>query len=234
LILAGGEGTRLKPITEKIPKPMVEINGKPFIEYQFELLARNRITDVILCVGYLWEHIKEYFGDSYTTSSGKKLKLRYSVEPHLVGTAGAIILAKNLVNNHFFVIYGDSFLPIDYQQLGDILDKNDAVGVISVYENQDKIVNNNMQVDANGFVVDYNKQTQTQKMNGVEAGVNLFKRDLFDSLPKTIPQNQKISLEVDIYPKLIEQRQLLAYMSNKRFYDMGTFERLEIISEVLK
>ena len=157
LILAGGEGTRLKPITEKIPKPMVEINGKPFIEHQLELLAKNRITEVILCVGYLWEHFEKYFGNSFTSGSGAKLNLKYSVEPRLVGTGGAVRLAEKLVDDFFFLIYGDSFLPIDYQHLGDLILKNDVIGVISVYDNQDKIVNNNMQVDADGFLVDYNK-----------------------------------------------------------------------------
>jgi NDP-sugar pyrophosphorylase family protein len=234
LVLAGGEGTRLKPVTEKIPKPMVEVNGKPFLEFQLELLAKNGITEVVLCVGYLWDQIQDYFSSSFTGAKGDNIKLHYSVEPRFIGTGGAIKLAEKLVDDIFFMVYGDSLLPIDYQELGQLIYNNNVLGVVTVYDNHDKIVNNNMLVDENGYITLYDKLQETPEMNGVEAGVAVFKKELLGYLPTQVPENQKISLEVDIYPKLIEEKKLLGYMSNERFYDMGTFDRLEIISEVLK
>jgi len=234
LILAGGEGTRLKPITEKIPKSMVEINNKPFLEYQLELLAKNGISDVILCVGYLWEQIKDYFGDTFLSKTGLKIALKYSVEPRLLGTGGAIKNAEKFIGNFFFMIYGDTFLPINYQALGQLIIKKNTIGVTSVYKNLDKIVNNNIKVDESGYVIKYNKHQPSPDMIGVEAGASVFTKQLLEYLPTEIPEDQTISLEIDIYPKLIIQRQLFGYLTDIRFYDIGTFERIEIISEVLR
>jgi NDP-sugar pyrophosphorylase family protein len=234
LVLAGGEGTRLKPITKKIPKPMIEIHGKPFLEYQLELLAKNGITDVVLGVGYLWEQIKDYFGNNFNSRSGEKVKLRYSVEPRFIGTGGAVKLAEPALDDLFFIVYGDSYLPIDYQTLGQAIFQDDILGVLSVYNNQDKLVNNNVIVNDDGFIQKYDKQHPEPDMNGVEAGANVFKKDLLRHIPEDVPENQKISLEVDIYPKLIKNHQLISYMTDIRFYDIGTFERLEIFTEVIK
>ena len=234
LILAGGEGTRLKPITEKIPKSMVEINNKPFLEYQLELLAKNGISDVILCVGYLWEQIKDYFGDTFTSKTGSKIALKYSVEPRLLGTGGAIKNAERFIGDFFFLIYGDTFLPINYQALGQLIIKKNTIGVTSVYKNLDKIVNNNIKVDESGYVIKYNKHQASQDMTGVEAGASVFTKRLLEYLPTEIPEDHTISLEIDIYPKLIIQRQLFGYITDIRFYDIGTFERIKIISEVLR
>ena len=234
LILAGGEGTRLRPITSKIPKPMVEINSKPFLEYQLELVAKNGITDVILAVGYLWEQIKDYFGSTFQTSSMKSVDLHYSVEPRFLGTGGAIKNAERFIDDYFYVLYGDTYLPIDYQQLGQLIFERNTIGVLSVYKNQDKIVNNNVIVDGEGYIVKYNKTRQTPEMTGVEAGTAVFNKRLLEYLPTELPADQKVSLEIDIYPKLIKERQLFSYETEIRFYDMGTLERLKSISEVLR
>ena len=236
LILAGGEGTRLRPITEKIPKCMVKINGRPFLEHQLELLARNGITDVVLCVGHLWEHIKNHFGETYTTRQGTRLVLHYSVEPRFLGTGGAVKNAERFADDFFFILYGDTYNPLDCQAMGKLLLERNSVGVISVYDNSDNIAQNNVQVDRDGTVLKYDKHRASPDMNGVEAGALGFSKELFNYLPDLakLGHDQKISLEIDIYPTLIDQRQLLGYMTNIRFYDMGTPERIKIISEVLK
>jgi NDP-sugar pyrophosphorylase family protein len=234
LVLAGGEGTRLKPITQKIPKPMIEIHGKPFLEYQLELLAKNKITDAVLCVAYLWEQIKDHFGDTFEADDGSKLNIHYSVEPRLLGTGGAIKNAEKFITDHFFVVNGDTYLSIDYQDLGESMIRNNTLGSIAVYENHDKIVQNNIQTDNVGLIVKYDKEHESEYMTGVDAGVAVYRKDLLNLLPENIPADQKVSLENEINPKLIIQHQLFGYLTKTRFYDMGTFERLEIISEVLK
>lgn len=236
LILAGGEGTRLKPITEKIPKSMVEINNKPFLEYQLELMSKNGITNIVLCVGYLWEHIKDYFGDSYSSISGNRINLKYSVEPRFLGTGGAVKNAEKLTEKYFYILYGDTYLPINYQAMGNLIFEKEVMGVISVYENKDKMVNNNVILNEDGIILKYDKTQETVDMNGVEAGASVFNKNILNLLPNIneLKSDQKISLEIDIYPKLITRRQLLGYKTEKRFYDMGTPERIKIISEVLK
>jgi NDP-sugar pyrophosphorylase family protein len=234
--LAGGEGTRLRPITEKIPKPMVEVNGRPFLEHQLEFFGKNGISDVVLCVGHLWEHMKDHFGDKFVDKSGNEITIHYSVEPRFLGTGGAVKNAEKYIQDYFFVIYGDTYLPIDLQAMSRIILEKKVAGVISVYDNHDNIVENNVQVDPDGVVIKYDKFHQAQEMNGVEAGTLLFNSSILTLLPSLdkLKPYEKVSLEIDIYPKLINQHQLLGYMTSTRFYDMGTHERLKIISEVLK
>lgn len=234
LILAGGEGTRLQPVTEKIPKPMVEINFRPFLEYQLELLAKNEITDIILAVGYLWEKIKDHFGELFKSSIGTELDLHYSVEPGFLGTGGAIKNAEKFIGEYFFVVNGDTYLPINYQDLGQSMLEKSTIGAVTVYKNNDKIVEDNIKVNSEGYIVEYIKNQPKPDMTGVDAGAAVFRKELLEYLPTELPKNQKISLEVDIYPKLIIQRQLLGYETEERFYDMGTFDRIKTITEVLK
>ena len=234
--MAGGEGTRLRPITEKIPKTMVEINGKPFLEHQLELLAKNDILEVVLLVGRLWEKIKNYFGNVYCSPDNKKINIEYSVEPRYLGTGGAVKNAEKYLSEYFFVVYGDTYLPLDYQDMANLILSKEVTGAISVYSNKDKMVNNNVTVDDNTYILKYDKYHETAEMNGVEAGVLVFNKDVLRLIPSIegLQKEQKISLEIDIYPKLIAQHQLLGYRTDLRFYDMGTPERIKIISEVLK
>ncbi len=221
-------------MTEKIPKPMVEINYRPFLEWQLELLAKNGITDVILAVGYLWEQIKAHFGDTFKTGTGQTIDLHYSVEPRFLGTAGAIRNAEEFITDFFFGVYGDTYLPIDYQALGQVIQQKDATGVLTVYTNADKIAENNITVDDKGYIIEYNKHQPNPLMTGIEAGAAVWSKRLLKVIPQKIPENQKISLEIDIYPKLINQRQLFGYETDIRYYDMGTFDRIKTITEVLK
>ncbi len=215
---------------------MVEINNKPFLDYQLELLAGNEITEVVLLLGHLWEKVQDHFGSNFKSPFGKGIKLVYSIEPRYLGTAGAIKNAEKFISDHFFVLYGDTYLPIDYQLMATEMLEKGATGIISVYDNHKKIVNNNVTISKDGYVIKYNKLSESSDMNGVEAGVSAFNKRILNMIPKLLvqKQNQKISLEQDIYPKLINQNQLLGYMTDIRFFDIGTPERLKIISEVLK
>jgi NDP-sugar pyrophosphorylase family protein len=213
---------------------MVEINGKPFLEYQLELLADNDIHEAILCVGYLGEQIQEYFGDHYTNPKGRELELYYSVEPWLMGTAGAIRNAKKYIQDYFFLLNGDTYLTLDYQALASELKDLNVVGVTSIYDNRDKIIENNVKIGTNGQIMKYSRKLKGKGLNGVEAGVAVFNKRLLKYIPKKIQKDKQISMELDIYPKLIKKQQLYGYLTNIRFYDMGTEERIKIISEVLK
>ncbi len=226
VILAGGLGTRLRPITNKIPKHMVKIGNKPFLEHLITMLKRNGVNEVVLCVGYLWKQIKDYFGN------GKKfgVNIKYSVEKKLMGTGGAINLAQKHLKNDFFVIYGDSYLELNYRKLMQFHKKINKKGVLVVYDNKSKtFVNNNIEIDKNGYVVDYNKKKQNKKMKYVDAGVLVFKKSILNF----IPSNKRISLEEDIFPKLIKRRELCSFKSRKMFYDIGTMQRLSVFRGVL-
>jgi mannose-1-phosphate guanylyltransferase len=227
VILAGGLGTRLGSLTAQIPKPMVPVAGVPYLEHQLRLLERQSIRDIVLLTGYLAQVVEGYFGNG----SRLGLSIRYSREIAPLGTGGALRLAAHLLDEQFLVIYGDSYLPIDYRDVARTLDDSGAQGVVVVYDNRlaDTSVRNNIAVDAEGLVVRYDKDAAADPaMAFVEAGVLAFRRLVVDLIPEGV-----VSLEKQIFTSLIAARQLRAYPTSQRFYDIGTPERLRIIEEHL-
>jgi NDP-sugar pyrophosphorylase family protein len=225
VILVGGLGTRLRPLTNKIPKAMVLINGKPFLEYQLELLKKNKFTEILLCSGYLGEVIEEYFKD------GKKLGLniKYSKEEEPLGTAGALKYAERLLENNFLLLNGDTFINMDYQNLISFFDTQKKLGVLVVFENKPKIITNNIQINSNKEVIDYNKKEEKATANCVDAGAQVFNKNILE----LIPLGRKVSLEEEIWPILIKMGELYSYPIAEKFYDMGTNERINILEEFL-
>ena len=226
VILAGGLGTRLLPLTEMIPKPMVRVAGMPYLEHQLRLLANQDIRDVLLLTGYLGEQIEAYFGDGRRVG----LRLTYSRETAPAGTGGALRDAREKLAGAFLIIYGDSYLPIEYREAYDRLVETGAEGLVVVYDNslEDTSVKNNIDLDERGFVSRYEKDS-ADRLGYVEAGVLAFRRSVVDLMPATVP----VSLEKEIFPKLISRRQLAGYVTRQRFYDIGTPERLRLIETVL-
>ncbi|MBI5779282.1 MAG: nucleotidyltransferase family protein [Planctomycetes bacterium] len=216
VILAGGLGTRLRPLTLTIPKPMVEIAGKPYLYYQLMYLKKYKITDILLCIGHLGHQIKEYFG------TGRKygLNIRYSSENKPLGTGGGLKKARRLLQNSFILLYGDSFLPVNYSGLQAKFRAYGKSGLIAVYDNKDNTkVKNNIALDAGRAITRYDKISPGRDLQYVESGVLVLKKKILGLFPK----REKVSLEIDIFPRLIKQRQLKGYICKNRFYDIGTF-----------
>lgn len=227
VILAGGLGTRLRPLTYEIPKPMIPILGKPYLYYQLKLLKDYCISDVLLLIGHLGEQIKDYFKD------GKEfgLDIKYSIEQKPLGTGGALKLAEPLLKDEFFVIYGDSYLPVDYIDIERFFQKHNKTGLVVVYDNkEDTTVLNNIALKENLIVTEYKKGYNDRNLKYVEAGVSLLRKDVLN----LIKEEDVVSLEEEIYPLLIGKQELIAYITNQRFYDIGTPERLKEIKDVLR
>jgi NDP-sugar pyrophosphorylase family protein len=223
VILAGGLGSRLGPITREIPKPMVPIAGAPYLDHQLKLLRRQHISDILLLTGYLGDQIESYFG----SGDGRGLSIRYSHERYPLGTGGALLQAANMLEEAFVLIYGDSFLPIAYAETLSELEKTGASGVVVVCDNRviETGVPANIAVDSQGFVVRYEKDTAGHpELSFVDAGVLALRRDVIDLIPQG-----PVSLEKQVFPKLIERRKLVSYITSQRFYDIGTPERLRLI-----
>lgn len=223
VILAAGLGTRLRPLTYEIPKPMVPIKGKPFLEYQLELVKRNGFREIVLCVSHLGKVIKDYFG------SGEKLGLNivYSTEDKPLGTGSTLKNAESLLEDEFLLLYGDSFLDIDYQDLIRHFHKEGKLGMTVVFTNQPKIVANNVEINSKNEIVSYNKKEEGAA-NCVEAGVHVFKKDILNFIPAGVA----LSMEEEFFPVLIKKKELIAYPCNQRFYDIGTFERIKEFNEL--
>ena len=218
VILSGGLATRMKPITEKIPKAMIDVAGKPFIHWQLIYLKEQGITDVILCIGHLGEVIEHYTGGG----SQYGLKLTYSYDgDKLLGTGGAIKKIEHILPEAFFVLYGDSYLEISYAPIEKAFLSSKKMGLMTVYENVDLYDASNV-VFQDGVLISYCKQTKTADMRHIDYGLGILRRDaLLD-----FPAQEKLDL-ADVYEKLAADKQLFGYEVFKRFYEIGSPKGLE-------
>ena len=221
VVLAGGLGTRLRPMTESVPKPMVPVGDRPFLEYILRHLAEHGFGDVLVLLGYLGEQIEKYFGDGARLG----LRLTYAREQSLLGTAGALRNALAKLEPEFLLLYGDSFLPIDYNVAVKRFRSSDCDGLVVAYQNAaaDTGVKHNLAIDLDGYVLVYDKTGVARGLQYAEAGVLCFRREVFAALPA----GKAISLENEIYPRLIARRSLRAFVTAQRFFDIGTPERLQ-------
>jgi len=170
LILAGGKGTRLFPITHEVPKSMVEILGKPFLGWQLELLASAGFDRAILCLGEKATSIVDYVGDG----SKFKLDVQYSFDgPNALGTAGAIANALPLLRDNFAVIYGDSYLPIDFHKIQEYYLSQDAIALMTIYKNENRFDQSNVHFKENK-ILEYSKNETSKKMKYIDYGFSNF------------------------------------------------------------
>ena len=225
VILAGGEGVRLRPLTLTTPKPMIPINGKPFLEYLVELLRDNGIEEVIILTGYLHEKIEDYFGD------GKRfgLKILYSYSPVEDDTGTRIRKAKDMLSNTFLLLYGDNYWPLSLKKLIEFYEKVGTEALVTVYCNIDNYTKNNMFVSNEGLVKAYDKTRQTSGLNGVDIGFFILKKDVLENLLK-----ENFSFEKIVMPKLIKDKQLSGFLSYHKYYGLSNLERIPLIEEFFK
>jgi len=240
VILAGGAGTRLRPLTLNTPKPMIDINGKPFLLYIIEELKKYNAQDIVLCIGYLPEKFQEFFGDG----SKFGVKISYSVEKEFLGTAGAIKLAEKYLSDDFLVLNGDTYLPLNFADVYQEFEAANKSGLIVVYDNTKFAAEPNIAIDQQNNVIAYAKKEPLKKGDQlievqidqgkdyryVDAGVYVFKKEILD----LVAAGQFVSLEGLVYSQLIQKGQLKAYPTSQRYYDLGTPERLVDIRKVLK
>src|SRR5437764_15144072 len=162
-LLAGGLATRLRPITQTIPKALVEVAGRPFIDHQLALLHRNGIRKVVLCLGHLGEQVEQHLGDG----SAHGMEVRYSHDGAvLLGTGGALRRAAALLGEVFWVMYGDSYMDIDYPAVLADFAARDALGLMTVYANGNRHDRSNVAF-RDGRLLRYDKRTPTPAMTHI-------------------------------------------------------------------
>jgi NDP-sugar pyrophosphorylase family protein len=223
-ILAGGLATRLRPLTENVPKALLSINAEPFIAHQLRLLVSRGIDRVVLCVGYLGELIQDFAGDG----SGFGLTVEYSFDgPTLCGTAGAVKKALPLLGREFFVLYGDSYLPCDYRAVANAFHDSRKQALMTVFHNQGKWDASNVEF-SNGQIQCYDKKHTTTRMRHIDYGLGVFRATAFAPIA-----DQPGDL-ADVYGRLLARGQLAACEVPERFYEIGSLTGLQELSDHLK
>ncbi len=214
-ILAGGLATRLRPITQEIPKSLIEVAGKPFICHQLDHLRQQGINSVVLCIGYLGEMIQEVVGDG----SRWGMHIRYSPDgPSLLGTGGALRQALPLLGEHFFILYGDSYLPIDFSDVEKTYAASGKKGLMTVLKNRNRWDKSNVEFDA-GQITEYNKSVIRHQMHYIDYGLGILQ----SSVLQAYPARQSFDLS-KVYNDLSLAGELAGYEVFERFYEIGSHQ----------
>jgi len=223
-ILAGGRATRLGPMTETVPKSLLELNGEPFAVHQLRLLHAKGIRRVVLCVGHLGVLVQRVIGNGAALG----LQVDYSFDgPALLGTAGAIKNALPMLGDSFFVMYGDSYLPCDYGDIARTFESAGMLGLMTVFRNEGKWDTSNVEFDA-GKILAYSKTDRTPRMRYIDYGLGVFRAEAFQGLPAGKPCDLS-----EIYADLLRRKQLAAFEAEERFYEIGSPAGLRETSEFL-
>lgn len=221
VILVGGMGTRMRPLTYVIPKAMLPIGGKPLLEHTIHYLKEHGITEVIVCVAYLKTHIMDYFKD------GKKLgiKLKYAESDMPLGTAGQLKTAEKFVSERFIAMNGDIITSLSIRKLVEFHEKTHGIGTIALKRFEVAIPYGHIEMDSNSTIKKFvEKPTFSFLAN---AGIYAFEPKIFDY----IPPNKVVSIERETFPNLLKNGEKLhGYFEEAYWSDVGTitdFERVD-------
>jgi NDP-sugar pyrophosphorylase family protein len=212
-LLAGGLATRLRPLTEVIPKGLVDVAGHPFIDYQLALLRRHGIRRAVLCLGYRGEQLEAHVGGG----ARHGLEVRYSYDgERLLGTGGALRRAAPLLGDVFWVMYADSYMDIDYRAVLADFGRRGPLGLMTVLDNGDRWDQSNV-VFRDGRLVRYDKRRRTPDMTHIDYGVALLRRPALERIPPEQPYDL-----ADLYRALVAEGQMIGYEVMERFYEIGS------------
>jgi len=224
-ILAGGTATRLRPLTESIPKALVDVAGKPFAEYQLELLKRNGFKRIVFCVGYLGEKVEAALGNGDRWD----MELSYVFDGEvLLGTGGALRKALPLLGEKFLVLYGDTYLDCDYAAVEAAFLSGGKLGLMTVFRNNNQWDRSNV-FFVNGRVMRYDKRRPGPEMQHIDYGLGALQAKVFEDYP----DDSVIDL-AQIYQDLLARGELAGFEVTQRFYEIGTPSGLEETRRYLK
>jgi len=222
-ILAGGLGTRLRPITLELSKLILPVQGKPCLQWNIELVKKFGVKDISLAVGFKHEQIEEKFKD------GKALdvQLHYHIEEEYMGTAGALKIAEEHFKNEkkFIGMNGDELKDIDFGAMSKVFDKNDAVACLALATVAYTKAGGLVKLEGEQITEFSEKPPDEEEgFKLIHAGAYILSPKIFDYIPK----GQKMSIEKEVFPKLAEEDKLYGVdMGERQFLQTDTFERYE-------
>ena len=223
VILAGGKAKRLKEITREIPKSLVKFNNKPFLYYQLKLLKKNKIKNVILCTGHYSSQIENYI---------KTLKIGINVSiskdgNKLLGTGGALLKVSKKLKKNFFLIYGDSYLPTNFQKISKLFKMNSFDIMISVYKNRNLFDKSNISIKDNQII--YKKNIKNKNFIYIDYGLCVIGK----KAKKYFPKKKFFDLS-NLFYNLSKKKKLSFTIVKERFYEIGSFNGIKDFKKYLK
>ena len=220
IILCGGKGNRIRKITKKQPKCLIDFHGKPFLFYQLKYLKKNHIKDVILSVGYQAEQVQNYVRDNINFMNVKII----SDGKNLLGTGGAIKKSIKFLKDYFYVIYGDSYLNFNLNNLK----SNNKISTMAIYKNQNKYDKSNVERKNSNYIV-YDKSKKKNKFDYIDYGVSYLEKKFFKNLKK----NTRFDLS-NLLQKISKDKKLKGYVVKKRFYEIGSYSGIKQFKKFIK
>jgi len=226
VILAGGLGTRLSAVAANIPKALVPVAGKSFIEHQFDLLRQCGLLDVLICTGHMSDQIEKHIGDG--TRFGFRVCYSRENPSCLMGTGGALVNALPLLEEEFLVMYGDSYLPTDYRAVCDEFMRTGTAALMCVYRNRGKWDKSNVRL-CDGRVIFYSKLARADEADCIDYGLSAFRREVILRYREIVPPLDLARIQSD----LVARGELAAFEVAGRFYEIGKPEGLTELDKVL-
>jgi MurNAc alpha-1-phosphate uridylyltransferase len=223
-ILAGGYATRLGPLTAETPKCLIKINGRPFVDWQLDLLMQNGYKDFVFCVSHKSDAVQEYLGDGRNRGAHIQYSLDGSTQ---LGTGGAIQKALPMLGEMFGVVYGDSYLPTNFAAVEKFFLSSRTQALMTVYENKNQFDSSNVEF-IDGKLISYEKASNNKQMHHIDYGLSFFRGAAFR------PWGNQPSFDLsEVCHRLGKDGQLLGFEVFERFYEIGSLQGIEEISEYL-
>ena len=212
-ILAGGLATRLRPLTQHIPKALISVAGVPFLAHQLRLLHAKGLRRVVICAGHLGHLIESEFGDG----AAYEMSLTYSFDgDRLLGTGGALRRALPILGERFFVLYGDSYLPIDYAPVAQAFVDNDCAALMTVFRNEGRWDGSNL-IFNGGRIIKYDKDERFPEMQHIDYGLAVFRAETLTQWVAEEPLDL-----AEVYRVLALDGRLAGFEVMERFYEIGS------------
>lgn len=222
VILAGGKGERLRPLTDSVPKPMALVNGKPFLDYLIYSLLNAGISRILLLLGYKAEVIQQRYG----VGRRGQIDIQYSCGGIEDQTGKRLLNAYNLMDEHFLLLYADNYWPIELDEMLTLYTKKNAGALTTVFSNScgsgEYGRENNIEVGEDSFIKNYDKKRSSGSLNGVDVGYFILAKSL---IPKDIIGN--VSFEQDLMPEFISRRKMVGYVTDEQYYYITDIESLK-------
>jgi NDP-sugar pyrophosphorylase family protein len=224
-LLAGGLATRMRPLTETIPKSLLEVAGKPFLDHQLSLFARQGVRHMVICAGFLGEQMRAFAGDGAKWN----LHIEWSFDGgQLLGTGGALMQALPLLGEEFLVTYGDSYLDEPYGPIVETFHASGQPALMTVFRNEGRFDTSNIEFE-NGRLKRYDKAALTPAMRHIDYGLQVLKAEVLAGWPK----GRKFDLAA-AYTSLVEKGRMAGYETARRFHEIGSPQGLADLDALLK